>query len=364
LNISFQDPTKTADWNELILSFPSYSFFHTSDWAKVLQATYNFQPHYLKLTESGDTKAVIPLMEVDSLFTGRRAISLPFSDFCEPLILSGVNLKHIRHKVIDYSKEKGFKSLELRDSDVHLDNSIIIPAGYQHILDLSFSEEQLFKRLSENTRRNIRKAIRNQVSFEINNSPSALEDFYIMNCYTRRRHGLPPQPLKFFRNLYDFVLTKNKGFISISKYNGKSIASAVFLLIGQKALFKYGASLFEYQNLRPNNFLMWESIKYIKAQGFNELNFGRTELENIGLRRFKLGWGTEEKILNYYQFELGKNGKIYTPTRSLHQRRLPLNRFPIFLLRMIGSIVYKHFAKLLINIPILELIRGFNSCYI
>lgn len=364
MNISFLDPTKTENWDELILSFPSYSFFHSSDWAKVLKETYNFKPHYLMVTESRNAKAVLPLMEVDSFFTGKRAISLPFSDFCEPLVSSGINLKRIRHKVIDYSKEKGFNSLELRDSEVHLDNSIITPAGYQHILDLSLSEERLFKSLSDNTRRNIRKAVRNQVSFEINNSPSALEDFYIMNCYTRRKHGLPPQPIKFFRNLYDFVLTKNKGFICISKYNGKSIASAVFLLIGQKALFKYGASLIEYQNLRPNNLLMWESIKCIKDKGFTELNFGRTEIENIGLRRFKLGWGTEEKILNYYRFELGKNSKISTSTRSFSQRRLPLNRFPIFLLRMIGSIVYKHFAKLLINIPILELIRYFNLCYI
>lgn len=344
MNINSLDPTITAEWDELILSFPSYSFFHSSDWAKVLKETYNFKPNYLKFTESGRTKAIIPLMEVDSFFTGRRIISLPFSDFCEPLISGSVNLKHVRHKVIDYSKEKGFKSLELRDSEVHVDNSIIIPAGFQHILDLSFSEEQLFKRLSDNTRRNIKKANNNRVSFEINNSPSALEDFYIMNCYTRRRHGLPPQPLKFFRNLYDFVLTKNKGFISISKYNGKSIAAAIFLLIGQKALYKYGASLIEYQNLRPNNLLMWESIKYLKAQGFNELNFGRTELENIGLRRFKLGWGTEEKILNYYQYQLGKNSKINTSTRSLSQRKLPLHRFPIFLLRIIGKFLYKHIA--------------------
>ena len=344
MNISSLDPTITADWDEFILNFPSYSFFHSSDWAKVLQETYNFKPHYLKFTESGKTKAIIPLMEVDSFFTGRRAISLPFSDFCEPLISSGVKLKLMRHKVMDYSKEKGFNSIELRDSEVHLDNSIIIPAGYQHILDLSFSEEQLFKHLSDNTRRNIRKAINNKVSFEINNSPSALEDFYMMNCYTRRRHGLPPQPLKFFRKLYDFILTKNKGFISLSKYNGKSIAAAIFLLIGQKALYKYGASLFEYQKLRPNNLLMWESIKYIKTQGFNELNFGRTELENIGLRRFKLGWGAEEKILNYYRYQLGKNSNIYNSTISLNHRKLPLHRFPIFLLKMIGKFVYKHIA--------------------
>jgi len=344
LNLNSLDPTIIADWDELILSFPSYSFFHSSDWAKVLSETYNFKPHYLKLTDTGKTKAIIPLMEVDSLFTGRRVISLPFSDFCEPLISSGVKLKLIRHKVIDYSKEQGFNSLELRDSEVHLDNSIIIPAGYQHILDLSFSEEQLFKRISDNTRRNIKKAIRNNVSLEINNSPSALEEFYFMNCYTRRRHGLPPQPIKFFRKLNEFVLTKNKGFISISKYNGKSIAAAVFLLIGKKALYKYGASLFEYQNLRPNNLLMWESIKYIKAQGFNELNFGRTELENIGLRRFKLGWGTEEKILNYYRFNLGKKNNSSTSTISLNQRKFPLHRFPIFLLRLIGKFVYRHIA--------------------
>ncbi len=344
MNISSLDPIITADWDELILSFPSYSFFHSSDWAKVLQETYNFKPHYLKFTESRKTKAVIPLIEVDSFFTGRRVISLPFSDFCEPLISSGVNLKHLRHKVIEYCKEKGFKSLELRDSEIHLDNSITIPAGYQHILDLSFSEEQLFKRLSDNTRRNIKKATNNKVSFEINNSPSALEEFYIMNCYTRKRHGLPPQPYKFFKSLYEIILSKNNGFISISKYNGKTIAGAVFLLIGQKALYKYGASLFEYQNLRPNNLLMWESIKYLKAHGFNELNFGRTELENTGLRRFKLGWGTEEKILNYYLYQLGKNSNIYTSSRSLSQRKLPLHRFPIFLLRIIGKFVYKHIA--------------------
>lgn len=344
MNISSLDPTITADWDESILDFPCYSFFHSSDWAKVLQETYNFKPHYLKITESGKMKAVIPLMEVNSLFTGRRAISLPFSDFCDPLVSNSVKIKIIRQKVINYSKEKGFNSLELRDSHVHLDNSVIIPAGFQHTLDLSFTEEQLFKHLSDNTRRNIKKAINNKVSFEITNSPSSMEDFYRMNCYTRRRHGLPPQPLQFFRKLYDFVLSKNKGFISLSKHNGTSIASAIFLLIGQKALFKYGASLFEYQNLRPNNLLMWESIKYIKDQGIKELNFGRTELENIGLRRFKLGWGTEEKLLNYHRYQLGKGINIHASTSSLGQRKLPLHRFPLFLLRIIGKFVYKHIA--------------------
>jgi hypothetical protein len=344
LNISFINPVDVNKWDELILNYPEYSFFHTSTWTKLLQVTYKFKPHYLMAKESGIVKAVLPLMEVNSIFTGRRAISLPFSDFCEPLVSRGVSLKRIHHKVIEYCKEKRFNFLELRDSEVHLDHTIITPAGYQHNLDLLSSEEKLFKNFSDNTRRNIRKAIRSQISFEICNSPSALEDFYNMNCDTRRRHGLPPQPLKFFRNLYDFVLTKNKGFISISKYNGKSIAGAVFLLIGQKALYKYGASLFEYQNLRPNNMLIWESIKYLKDQGFSELNFGRTELENIGLRRFKIGWGSKEKILNYYRYELGKTRNNNSSAKVFSQGSMLLKNFPIVLLKLIGRIAYKHIA--------------------
>lgn len=344
MNISFVDPVTANKWDELILNYPAFSFFHTSSWAKVLLETYQFKPHYLMAEEGSSLKVALPLMEVKSWLTGNKAICLPFSDYCEPLVSKGVNFKEILNLVIDYCKKLKLDYLEIRGGSEFLDNTLGSPCGYNHILDLTFSKEQLFKKFSSNTRRNIRKAIRNKVYFEINNSPSALEDFYIMNCYTRRKHRLPPQPLKFFKNLYDLVITKNKGFISISKYNGKSIASAVFLLTGQKALFKYGASLLEYQNLRPNNLLMWESIKYIKDQGFSELNFGRTELENIGLRRFKLGWGTEERILNYYRFEFRKNGKINSSAKYFNQRSLPLNRFPISLLKIIGSIVYKHFA--------------------
>jgi len=344
LNISFLDPTKIANWDELILSFSSYSFFHSSDWAKVLQKTYGFKPHYLIATESGKTKAILPIMEVNSIFTGKKAISLPFSDFCEPLISKDISYKRIRHKALEFCKIRKFSSLELRDSKVHLEDSIITPAGYQHLIDISSCEEQLFNKLSDNTRRNIRKAVKNQITFEINNSISALEDFYRMNCYTRRRHGLPPQPYKFFKNLYDIVLSKNKGFISVSKFNDKTIAGAVFLLIGKKALYKYGASFFEYQNLRPNNILIWNSIKYLKNNGYEELNFGRTEIRNIGLRRFKLGWGSKEQILNYYMIELSKSHKINSSIKSISQKKISLNRFPITLLKLIGRVVYKHIA--------------------
>jgi hypothetical protein len=344
LNISFIDPTETNKWDNFIHSFPAYSFFHTSVWAKVLMRTYNYRPHYLLAEEGENPKAALPLMEVNSWLTGSRAVSLPFSDDCEPLVSSDVGFKEILDLVIDHCKKKKLNYLEIRGGSKFFDNVLESTFSYNHILDLTFGEEQIFKKLSSNTERNIKKAIRNKVSVDLSNSYSALEEFYIMNCITRKKHGLPPQPLKFFRNLYDFVLHKNKGIVIIGRYNGKSIAGAVYLLVGEKALYKYGASLFEYQDLRANNLVMWEAIKYFTGQGFNEFSFGRTESENVGLRRFKNGWGVKEQIINYYRYDLRKNDFIKTSTNTSEFKNQMFRRIPLPALKIIGSAAYRHFG--------------------
>ena len=56
----------------------------------------------------------------------------------------------------------------------------------------------------------------------------------------------------------------------------------------------------KYQNLRANNLVMWEAIKYYSAKGFELFSFGITKPDNEGLRKFKLGWGASEGIVNTY----------------------------------------------------------------
>ena len=344
LNINFIDPTKSNKWDEFIRNFPSYSFFHTSVWAKVLMRTYKYVPHYLVAEEGGNPKAALPLMEVNSWLTGSRFVSLPFSDDCEPLVSNDVIFKEIFNEVIDLCKKKKLKYLEIRGGDKFFGNVLESTLSYNHILDLTYGEEQIFKKLSSNTQRNIKKAINNKVYVDLSNSYSALEEFYFLNCITRKRHGLPPQPKEFFKILYDLVLNKNKGIVIISRYNGKSIAGAIYLLVGEKALYKYGASLFEYQNLRANNLVMWEAIKYFTGRGFNEFNFGRTEYENEGLRRFKKGWGVKEQIIKYYHYDLRKNSFIKASTETSGFINQIFKRTPLPALKIIGSVAYKHFG--------------------
>ena len=343
-NIKIIDPLEINNWDELILDFKDYSFFHSAAWSKVISETYNYKRSYFTIMENGAIKAGIPLMVVKSFITGKRAISLPFSDYCEPLIKQEINFNDVIQEVKNFCIAENLKYLEFRGGNEFFDNIRPSTFDYNHILDLTAGQEILYKNLSSNTKRNIKKAIREEVKVENLNSLSALEDFYMMNCATRKKHGLPPQPKKFFMNLFEYVIAKNKGFISIARYQGNTIAGAVYLLIGKKALYKFGASYLKFQNLRPNNLVMWEAIKHCLKEGYESFCFGRTEPENDGLRKFKLGFGTSEKVLNIYRYDFKSRDflPIQTKTTGLHNKIF--DKTPLPLLKIFGSIFYKHFG--------------------
>jgi Acetyltransferase (GNAT) domain len=77
-----------------------------------------------------------------------------------------------------------------------------------------------------------------------------------------------------------------------------------------KAVYKFGASDEKHQDLRGNNLLMWNAIRFLAQNGIEALHFGRTSHENQGLRRFKRGWGTVEETIEYFRFGRAENNWI------------------------------------------------------
>ena len=343
-NLQVVNPLEISNWDDKILNFPEYSFFHSSYWCRVIAETYNYIPYYFIVQSNTTIKAAIPLMVVNSRLTGKRAVSLPFTDYCPPLVSKETDFSDLKNEIIEFCKGKGLKYVEIRGGNKLFNGVLPSIFDYNHSLNLSISENELHNNLSSNTKRNIKKSIREGVIVDISNSISALEDFYQMNCLTRKKHGLPPQPKAFFENLFKYVLSPRKGFIAIGMFNNVSIAGAIYLLMGKKAIYKFGASNMEYQNLRANNLVMWEAIKYCKNNDFESFCFGRTEPDNEGLRKFKLGWGTEEETLNIYRYDLRKDEfiKIQTKTTGIHNKIF--QSAPLPLLKVFGSMAYRHFG--------------------
>src|SRR5688572_30586454 len=83
--VSLVDPTNHSGWDAEVARLPGAGFFHTTAWARVLVDTHGYVPLYLTMRTGGRLSAVLPLREVSSWVSGRRAISLPLTDAVEPL---------------------------------------------------------------------------------------------------------------------------------------------------------------------------------------------------------------------------------------------------------------------------------------
>jgi hypothetical protein len=89
---------------------------------------------------------------------------------------------------------------------------------------------------------------------------------------------------------------------------------------------------------------MWEAIRWYCKNGYSIFCFGRTAPENRGLLQFKSGWGTRQEILKYYKYDLRKEAYINDHSEISYFSRKVFNKMPVPLLRMIGTLLYKHVA--------------------
>jgi lipid II:glycine glycyltransferase (peptidoglycan interpeptide bridge formation enzyme) len=116
----------------------------------------------------------------------------------------------------------------------------------------------------------------------------------------------------------------------------------VYFHFGKRAVYKYGASDRKYQELRPNNLVMWEAIKCCLRNGYRSFCFGRTEPANVGLRQYKKGWGTDEHIINYYKYDLMKNTFMDSYREISAFQKKVFSKMPLPVLNIFGSLLYKH----------------------
>lgn len=338
------NPLNLTDWDEKISEYRCYTFFHTSHWNKLIVETYGFKPVFHIAKENNEIKGILPLMEVNSIITGKRGVGLPFSDFSSPLVKDPKQFYNLLEFAKIYGKELKWKYLEIKGAQDYLPPGTNSYVEYEHIIDLDGNEDKLFSDFESTTKRNIRKAGKENVKVYQSQSLESVRTFYKLNSMTRQRHGLPPQPYSFFKNLYEIIIRKDHGSVFLAEHSGKVIAGAVYLHIGKKALYKYGASDMKFQNLRANNLVMWEAIRWYNSRGYKEFSFGKTEPDNEGLRRFKKGWAVRELESHNYRFDLQENRflKFSTQTSGFHNKIF--NRIPLSLLEIFGSLAYRHFA--------------------
>jgi hypothetical protein len=341
--LSIVNPLSYQGWDDLLASHPAHSFFHTSMWARTLHESYGFHPLYFSAIREGRILALIPIMEIKNALMRKKGVSLPFTDASDPIIEEDAWRQDIGDRLVSYGREAGWKSLEIRGG---VPGSDRIPSTTFaiHTLSLNNDEERVFSGFSNGTKGNIKKAVKEGVEVSISATTGALDDFFRLHSMTRKRHGVPPQPFSFFSAVQRCILIPGNGFIVLAKTKGRTVAGAMFFHFGTHAIYKFAASDMDFQNVRANNLVMWEAIKWYCRNRFTVLNLGRTEPDNEGLRHFKSGWGAQEEILNYYKYDFGRNAYVKDSPHDQGFSTAIFKILPLPVLNAVGSFLYKYAA--------------------
>jgi CelD/BcsL family acetyltransferase involved in cellulose biosynthesis len=335
------NPVEDARWLRFIEGRQEAVVFHHPSWLSVLAESYGYRPMAQVIVDGDTILAGIPLVEVRSPLTGARAVSLPFCDYCPPLPDTPESLDMLVRSLEEMRRQRGWRYVELRDNVSHPD---LRPTEQYlaHLLALGSDTDALFKSFKKTQiQQSIYRAVREGVRVERRTDEEAMREFIALNVITRRRHGIPPQPDAFLGLLRKRVLEPGHGFVSLGIHGGKVIAAAVFLHFNETVVYKYGASNEAALSLRPNHAVMWDAIRWSCEQGFKQFHFGRSELSNEGLLRYKRGWGTQELPLSYVR--LGASGRV-SVSEGMITRAVKgvVGRTPTPILKAVGKLLYRH----------------------
>lgn len=341
MTIKILNPIEVPNWNDQVAELPGATIFHTANWARVLVDSYNYKPRYFCTVADGSLTNIVPMMGINSLLTGKRGVSLPFSDQVEPLVTDKGEFDHLVNAMLAFGKKSSWKTIAFNGGQEVFTDALPSDTHLTFRVKLCRDNSQLFDSFKGSTRRNIRKAIKTGVVANIYKTKESINEFYWLNCITRKDHGLPPQPFTFFEMIYEHIIKKGKGFVCLGKINGKSVSGAVFFHFNGHAIFKYGASLKKFLAYRPNNLVIWESIKASFASGAKNIDLGRTETHHEGLIHFKRGWGCSNDPLNYFTIDITP-GIFVQSKKRFKSSYAVFSQLPIPVLKILGKWMYRH----------------------
>jgi len=288
-------------WGGLRARDPDATPFHLPAWAAFLAECYGFRPFVAAIAgPDGELAAAVPVLETRLPLVGRRRwIALPFTDVCPPLSTDDGALVALVEQLAAAGQRDGIRRIEIRAA-VPAPQAHVTTEAVQHVLELEDDPEALRRAFHPSVRQGIRGAERAGLVVRRGDRPEDLTRvFYDLHVSTRRRLGVPVQRRRFFELLWDRVLAPGGGHVLVAELQGEPIAAAVFLVDERTTIYKYGASDHRHLKTRPNHALFWEAITDACARGHRSFDFGRSDFDGEGLRRFKSSWGAQELELDY-----------------------------------------------------------------
>ena len=343
------NPLQDSRWETFLETQPHASAFHSRGWLEAIDRTYDYKPVVFTTSSPTETlKNALLFASVRSWLTGRRIVSLPFSDHCEPLFDSSEELNIVLSYLQTEMDHQRWKYIEVRAMSGNLmgqtDRCGFRPAASYHLhrIDLQPKLQDVFQSLDKDSvQRRIRHAERAGLIEKSGRGEDLLKDFYHLTVLTRKRQQIPPQPYGWFQNVLSCLGEAAEIRMAYTK-EGIPAAGIWILRYKNSVIYKYGCSDERFKHLGATVLLLWRAIENAKENGAIEFDLGRSEESNRGLVTFKDKWTSNCTRLTYWRYPPASPGSTSREEWKLRLAKLFFARLPNSLLTAAGRAFYRH----------------------
>jgi FemAB-related protein (PEP-CTERM system-associated) len=323
--------------------------YYSQAWLDLITRLYGYTSILLTATNAlGRMSGLLPLCSIQSPFTGRRLVSLPFADCCPLLAEDEESADALIDQAIQLAQAQKAKYLELRTGrDDLLARRRDLTEGNLYVrwlIPLNSDPDSIWSVLRKPVQHQVKKSSKQGVQVRIAQQREDLLHYYRLHLQTRcKKHGMPAQPRSYFFALWDTFAKSGAMQLLLAEYEGTVIAGMIVLASGSTMRYAYGASDERFLSLAPNNLLVWTAIKLGCTQGYETFDLGRTAADNQGLMEFKRRWGAIQEPLSYYYYPQ-MEGLASTSESSWKFRLLTgcWKRLPVAMAESVGGYLYKH----------------------
>ncbi len=335
--------------NAFILQHAKETFYYSQAWLDIITKLYGYSTTLLTTTNTaGQVTGILPVCYMQNPLVGRRLVALPFSDYCPILAVDDISANRLIDQAVYLAQQQDVKYLELRAgaNDVLAKRSDFMAGNLyvRWLMPLAPDPDTIWSGLRKPVQKRIKRARRMGVEVRIAQHREDLAHYYRLHLLTRSgKHGMPPQPRRFFFELWDAFAECGTLQLLLAEHKGIVIAAMILLASGTTVRCAYSASDEQYLNLAPNNLLFWSAIAWGCAQGYQTVDFGRTACDNQGLMTFKQRWGAIKQPLPYYYYPQ-MAGLAATSENSWKFRLFTTcwKRLPLQVAEHLGGHIYRH----------------------
>jgi hypothetical protein len=159
-------------------------------------------------------------------------------------------------------------------------------------LDITKTEDDLMAGLRKNTRYDVRRAERAQVSAEASQNPSDIQEFLRLYRGVAERKGFLPDPAQHVGRVIAWLMSEpSRGALLLARDKATVVGGAVIMRSAKRCWYVWGAND-KNDRFSAGQLLQWRAILWAKQHGCTEYDFGGyTPGAASGPAWFKEGFG-------------------------------------------------------------------------